>query len=115
MRQGELMALTWDSINWITKKITIDKNYTHGRLGTPKTGKIRLVDMSQELENVLREWRLACPISEYNLVFPNSDGNYLDVHNMAKRRFKPALSRAGIEAIRFHDLRHTFASPCTLH
>ena len=110
MRQGELMALTWDSINWITKKITIDKNYTHGRLGTPKTGKIRLVDMSQELENVLREWRLACPISEYNLVFPNSDGNYLDVHNMAKRRFKPALSRAGIEAIRFHDLRHTFAS-----
>lgn len=47
--------------------------------GTPKTDKIRFVDMSQELENVLREWRLACPISEYNLVFQNSDGNYLDV------------------------------------
>ena len=49
MRQGELMALTWDSINWITKKITVDKNYTHGRLGTPKTGKIRVIDMSDEL------------------------------------------------------------------
>ena len=37
MRKGEILALTWDSINWITQKITVDKNYTHGGLGTPKT------------------------------------------------------------------------------
>lgn len=76
MRQGELFALTWDSINWITKKITIDKNYTHGTLGTPKTGKIRVIDMSDELAKVLREWRIACPVSENKLVFPNNEGNY---------------------------------------
>lgn len=43
MRQGELMGLTWDSINWITRKITVDKNFTHGRVGTTKTGKVRYV------------------------------------------------------------------------
>ena len=41
MRQGELLGLTWDSINWVKGKIKIDKNYTHGRVGTPKTNKIR--------------------------------------------------------------------------
>ena len=110
MRQGELFALTWDSINWITKKITIDKNYTHGTLGTPKTGKIRVIDMSDELAKVLREWRMACPKGENNLVFPNNEGNYQSAENMMKRRFLPALNRAGIDRIRFHDLRHTYAS-----
>ena len=110
MRQGELIALTWDSINWITKKITIDKNYTHGKLGTPKTGKIRIIDMSDELAKVLKEWRLACPNSEYNLVFPNNEGNYQSAENMLKRRFLTSLNRAGIDKIRFHDLRHTYAS-----
>ena len=93
MRQGELFALTWDSINWITKKITIDKNYTHGTLGTPKTGKIRVIDMSDELAKVLREWRIACPVSENKLVFPNNEGNYQSAENMMKRRFLPALAR----------------------
>lgn len=110
MRKGEILALTWDSINWITQKITVDKNYTHGGLGTPKTGKIRVIDMSNELAKVLKEWRLACPHSELNLVFPNSNGNYQSADNLAKRRFLPALNRAGIDKIRFHDLRHTYAS-----
>lgn len=110
MRQGELMGLTWDSINWITRKITVDKNFTHGRVGTTKTGKVRKVDMSLELVKVLKEWRLACPKGEHNLVFPNGDGGYQDANNMIKRRFKPALSRAGIGSLRFHDLRHTYAS-----
>ena len=110
MRQGELMALTWDSINWIKQKITIYKNYTHGILGTPKSGKIRVIDMSEELVRVLKEWRLACPHSELNLVFPNTEGKYQSAENMMKRRFYPSLNRGGIDAIRFHDLRHTYAS-----
>lgn len=69
-----------------------------------------MIDISNELAKVLKEWRIACPHSELNLVFPNSNGNYQSADNLAKRRFLPALNRAGIDKIRFHDLRHTYAS-----
>ncbi len=110
MRRGELLALTWDSINWVKGKIKVDKNYVGGKIGLPKNGKIRYVDMSSELARILKEWRLACPHSDKNLVFPNSSGNYMSPDNMVKRRYKPILNRAGIDERRFHDLRHTYAS-----
>lgn len=111
MRQGELLALEWGKINWITNKITVDKNYTHGEVCEPKTRhSIRKVDMSQELAKVLKSWRLQCPHSKNDLVFPNSNGEYMDANNMVKRRFTPTLRRTGIDKIRFHDLRHTYVS-----
>jgi len=110
MRQGELLALTWDDINWQTGKIVVNKTYTQGRLGETKTGKIRKVDMSPQLMKMLKEWKLACPVSPYNLVFSNSNGQYIDANNMNKRRFKPSLLRAGLHLRRFHDLRHTYAT-----
>lgn len=55
-------------------------------------------------------WRLACPICQYDLVFPNLDGRPMSHANLLQRGFYPALKRAGLRRIRFHDLRHTFAS-----
>jgi integrase len=45
-----------------------------------------------------------------NLVFPNDAGGPMDHHNMVNRNFRPALKSAGLPSIRFHDLRHTYAS-----
>ena len=45
-----------------------------------------------------------------NLVFSNSNGSYQSADNLAKKGFLLALNRAGIDKIRFHDLRHTYAS-----
>jgi integrase len=58
----------------------------------------------------LKAWRLACPNGPYDLVFPNLDGQPVSYSNLMQRGFRPALRRAGIRRIRFHDLRHTFAS-----
>jgi integrase len=58
----------------------------------------------------LKVWRLACPHSPYDLIFPNLDGQPMSHSNLMQRGFFPALQRAGISRIRFHDLRHTFAS-----
>ena len=110
LREGELFALTWDCVNFIEGYIVENKSYTHGVLGSTKTGKERKVKISLTVTKFLKEWKMACPKSELNLVFPNANGNYMDSQNMMKRRFKPALALAGIDSIRFHDLRHTYAS-----
>jgi hypothetical protein len=51
-----------------------------------------------------------CPKSTDELVFPNLEGAPLSHANLLQRGFYPALKRAGLRKIRFHDLRHTFAS-----
>jgi len=50
MRRGELIALTWDDINWVEHKISVNKSFYKGRITTPKTAtSIRKVDMPEKL------------------------------------------------------------------
>jgi integrase len=37
-------------------------------------------------------------------------GGHLDMHNLARRDWHPALDAAGLPSRRLYDLRHTFAS-----
>ena len=50
------------------------------------------------------------PFNADELIFTNGAGCPVDPDNIVKRQFHPALERAGLRKIRFHDLRHTFAS-----
>ena len=110
-RQGELFALTWDKINFVEVYMKIDKRVHNKTISTPKTrSSNRKINLPDEVIRVLKEWRLRCPHSEMNLVFPNENGGFLDRHNVRKRNLNPVLRRAGVNEIRFHDLRHTFAS-----
>ena len=43
-------------------------------------------------------------------VFHNKAGDPIDYHNIERREFHPALERAGLRKIRWHDLRHTFVA-----
>jgi integrase len=38
------------------------------------------------------------------------NGGFQDMKNLKKRHFHKCLQKAGLRRIRFHDLRHTFAS-----
>ena len=58
----------------------------------------------------LKEWKLACPPNDHNLVFPNKAGNPINHNNLIQRHFYPSLEKAGLPRIRFHDIRHTYAS-----
>lgn len=111
MRRGELLGLTWDKINWVRKKITVSQSLYNGKLQEPKTkNSIRKVNMADELVKALKTLKMESTNSDKGFVFTNTDGNFMDPDNMIKRRFEPVLRRAGVERIRFHDLRHTFAT-----
>ena len=118
MRLGELLALQWGDLDLHGRLITVERNYTHGRVSTPKNGESRRVDMSVELQTALRdlytERQLEAAANKWDTmpkwIFCNASGELLDPDNLRKRVFYDLLDKGKLRKIRFHDLRHTYAS-----
>jgi integrase len=111
MREGELLGLQWGDIDWLNSQIHVRRTYNHGRFYEPKTKTSRRkIDLAPELVRELKRWRVACPPGDLDLVFPTENGTPEDATNMVRWRFLPALRRAKLPKIRFHNLRHTYAS-----
>ncbi|NJL58265.1 MAG: site-specific integrase [Desulfobacteraceae bacterium] len=116
MRLGELLALEWSDIDFNSRFIRVSKSYRRGHLGSTKTGKIRRVDMSDELTETLRQLltrRKREALSEghgepIETVF-HAQGEKIE-QKVIQRVFKRILKKAGIRKIRLHDIRHTYAS-----
>ncbi|MFH1941775.1 MAG: site-specific integrase [bacterium] len=110
-RQGEILGLKWSDLDLDRKQLHIRRTFNHGRYFEPKTkGSMRKIDMAPVLVKELASWQLASGGRGDDLIFPSGDGTPMICHNMKNRHFFPALKAAGIAAIRFHDLRHSYAS-----
>jgi integrase len=109
MRRGELCGLWWDRIDFQTRQITITR--TRDRNGTSETTKTklkRIVPMNDEVYRTLLEIRRKQ--LNHQFVFCHSNGNPMDPNHIY-RFFRMAQNRAGFSRkLRFHDLRHTYAS-----
>ena len=123
MRQGELLGLAWECVDFQTGIITVkqqlqckDGNYF---LETPKSGKNRTIlpapivmdALRNQLERQQKEQEQAGEMwdNQFNLVFTDALGKYL-VRRTVVKHFKKISQRAGIsDDARFHDLRHSFA------
>jgi len=105
MRQGELAGLRWERVDFANRLITVAASYGEAT----KTDDIRYVPIFDVLLPVLKGWREQRAHDE--LVFVNQWGNMLSNGSKAFRViFHETLAAAGVSRIRFHDLRHTFAS-----
>jgi integrase len=110
-RQGELLGLKWSDVDWENRQIHIQRTFNNGRWYDVKTAASkRRIDIGPSMMAKLKEWKLACPPNTLGLVFPNSAGNPINHNNLVNRHYHPALRDAGLPKIRFHDLRHTYAS-----
>ena len=113
LRQGEQRALTWGDIWWDQNKIDVNKAIKHeGKLGKTKTKKgMRQVILSPELKSELQELYLARgrPNDFTTLVFPGRFGAVRSTSTFSKQMHK-VCKFAEVEYIRWHDLRHFYAS-----
>lgn len=111
IRRGELLALSWNTVDLGRGTIRI--------LAGKTRASARTLPLSPTLVRVLRDhWgrqqaeRVARgeAWNEHGLVFPSEVGTPLNGRNLL-RQFKGMLQRAGLpQSTRFHDLRHTAAT-----
>jgi integrase len=98
LRASELRALTWDDIDMNTLILTVRQRADRwGRIARPKsdagTRDIRFVP---QLVRELKKWKLRCPHSELNLVFPSSTGSVQNLANIMNRFLRPMQIEAGV-------------------
>jgi integrase len=111
LRRGELLALQWGDVDWNRRKLRVRRTLYRGTFTRPKTpNAVRDVDLSPRTVETLRLCQIMYPPLASDLVFRTRDDHPLDPDNLVKRVFRPTLARAGIRRIRFHDLRHTYAT-----
>ncbi|HQB28679.1 MAG TPA: tyrosine-type recombinase/integrase [Paludibacter sp.] len=107
LRAGELWGLQWSSVDWTSKQIHVKQSLWRNEFQKPKTkNAMRKVDMTDRLVRELKKWKLACPISKDDLVFPSPEGCRTMHTNVMNRFFNPALRRAELRHVSFHSLRH---------
>jgi integrase len=124
LRLGEALGLKWSDVNLKSRIITIERAVQRvsgkGLQFVPvKTDRSsRTIRLPGICEATLRRHQLAqvkdrllagSAWQDYDLVFASSIGTPLDGRNVT-RRLKALLSKAGVEPMRFHDLRHSAAS-----
>jgi integrase len=113
MRRGEVLGLKWGDVDWNGRRVWVRRSVDSGGVvHSPKSkGSTRAIAMPTSLASALRLHRMASPFKdEGDFIFASSTGTPLEPRNVVRREFEPALRRAGLRRIRFHDLRHTFAS-----
>lgn len=97
LRRGEIFGLRCADVDLLSGRVKVSHSYS----GPTKNGKSRLVPMGPELSKALTDARNLLLRGPETVVFERFDPNPI---------LRRVCNRAGIKRIRFHDLRHTFAS-----
>ncbi|WP_205696394.1 site-specific integrase [Conexibacter sp. SYSU D00693] len=120
LRAGELRALRWRDVDFAARSLRVERNMPTrlspteaGRTKGKRSRSLPLIDQAAAELARLRQ-REAWTFDD-DLVFVNSAGGVVD-HGGADKAFKRALVAAGVgKKLRWHDLRHSFATMAAAH
>jgi integrase len=99
MRQGEILALQWQDVDFARGTVMVMKSKNRTR---------RTIPLNSTVFELLATKQAASGAAT-GLVFTTQGGTRMKPRYLG-RAFSLAVERAGIEHFRFHDLRHTFAT-----
>lgn len=114
LRKGELTALLWSDLDITNRTISVSKQYVKNpngelTLSQPKTEtSVRKVSVPQEAVDLLVAEHKRHPNNPY--IFPSPITREMYHPDSIVNLHKKILKDAGLPHIRFHDLRHTFAT-----
>ena len=124
LRQGEVLGLTWDCVNFEKHTLLINKQHSKKKgtceycFSSLKNDRPRLIEAADGVMDALkkqqiRQQRWAARLKDGwensdNLVFTTETGRYL-CNQTVYLAFKKVMCRLHLDATRFHDLRHTYA------
>ncbi len=119
-RHDELLALQWPDFDLEAGAVHVRRSLSWARLPgeemrprffQPKTkAGTRKIPLAPELAHALKVWKLQCPPSADELVFPTPDGKPMHRGTVLRVGLYPALRRAGLRRMDMQSLRHSFAS-----
>lgn len=139
LRQGEILALTWKDIDFENECLTVNKAFSQVKvrdaqgnaikdeninkqkiiIKRPKTETSnRMVPLPKNIIPVLKKHKLrtaeinlkhGIPNNENSLVFPTEAGTKIIASNLL-RQWSLLLKRAGVDYLKFHCIRHSFAT-----
>lgn len=114
LRKGEIVALRWSDVDTERRTVSVSKQYVRNPngecvLSRPKTeNSVRLVSVPQEAIDLLIEEHAKHPDNPY--LFPSSATGEMYHPDSVVNIHKKILKDAGLPHLKFHELRHTFAT-----
>jgi integrase len=119
LRASELRGLRWSDVDLLkAHELHVRQRADRwNKIGPPKSeASRRVIPLGPELILALKEWRLACPKSDLDLVFPTRTGS-IEHHKNMLRSLGPVMKAAHVlkndkAKYALHAFRHFFASWC---
>jgi len=123
LRRGEVLGMSWNQVNFSNKTVTINQQLSKTSKGpkidTTKTDSSNLVIpisdsiisllKKQKLQQTRNKVLLGQEYKDSNLIVTLDDGSYLSPDYFTKK-FSQFLKDKNLKHIRFHDLRHSYAT-----
>ena len=126
MRKGEICGLSWSAVDFNRGTIIVRQQLCREKkkdgqhyIDRPKNDKARVITVAPFVLDILKNVRKEQMINrmhlgsewknEWDLVFTNGEGRYIQPQT-AYKRFKSIAEKIGRPDARFHDLRHTYAT-----
>jgi integrase len=127
LRRGEILALRYSDIDWFAREIVVSKAVSMveaddgvhkwaWQLGPTKSGRTRRVGIGEKALRVLAELKQTATDKEAFIFTRQAAGlavsrdPFIDPDYFDASIYGPIAAAAGLAGVRFHDLRHFFAS-----